>query len=228
MKLNTIKQSLIIVFLCLFISCETEEDNTLIITGFAKYIESKSIAKNIPLKLTIYNSDSRQIGSPGKEVLTDKKLTDKEGYYAFSFDRSLLPANIYYKLSLETDTIVITGGVQITPGCRPVDYAGSRISERIITKDLNIDYPTYFKVMFIKSDHSTTDRVRLMYNEFCGLFESTLLQPDTSIVEKVHLFSFKPTDLKYLILKDNGVTENYQINNFDLLKNDTTKLVINY
>lgn len=225
-KMKIIRLSSIILLIGLTISCDSEEDSQINITGTARYIETDLDAKHIPIKLTIYNLENPFRANTSDVVAIDEVITDNDGKYSFSIDRSILPKDASYILSISTDSLVITG--ELSPGCLPSGIAGGGFSSNnIITRDLKIDFPTFLHITFDKLDHSTADRVRLTQLP-CILLESTLEKPDTTILEKLHFHSAKIVDIQYYTFDAYGVTTEYTIADVQLLKKDTIKIKIEY
>jgi hypothetical protein len=228
MKLLTSKLGLFILLTWIIItSYDSEDENQLSIMGTAHYIETSLVADEIPIKLTIFDLDNPFRANPSNVVYTDEIVTDKEGKYKFSFNRGLLPKNASYMLSITTESLVITG--EITPCFQSGSAGGGFSTSNEIIRDLKIDYPTYLQITLDKLNDMTSDRV-ILSRPSCSLavFESTLDRPDTTILEKMHYYNFKKVDIKYYILNENEETIEYMISDVHLVKNDTTKLTIEY
>ncbi len=230
MKLLNVKLRIIVLLISTAfttISCDNQDESLMSITGTAKYIETNLIANEIPIKLTIFDLDNPFRTEPSNIVFTDEIITDNEGHYKFTFDRSVLPKNASYMLSISTDSLVITG--EITPCFQSGSAGGGFSTSNTITRDLKIDYPTFLQITFDKLNHLTNDRIRLS-RPSCSLvvFESTLENADTTILETMHFYDFKTVNIQYYILKENEEITEYMISDVLLLKNDTTKLTIEY
>lgn len=224
--MKIIKLNSFILLIGLTFSCDNDEESQITINGTARYVETNLEAKLIPIKLTIYNLGNPFRANESNIVATEEVVTDNSGKYNFSINRSHLPKDASYILSIDTDSLVITG--ELSPGCLPLGLAGGGFStSSIITRDLTIDFPTFLQLTFDKLDHSTTDRVRLT-KSLCILLESTLEKPDTVLLEKLHYNSSKIIDIQYNIFDEFGATTQYTITDVHLLKKDTVKMTIEY
>jgi hypothetical protein len=210
-------------------SCDNDEESIVTITGTVKYLETNLELQALPIRLSIYDMDKpidRQ--NPGSNrVFKENGVTNNDGVYIFSLNRSLIPPNAIYGLTIEVDSLLIAN--EITPCFLPASVRGSFSTNSVIIRDILIDYPTYLHITFDKLNHSTNDRVRFL-QPHCSLtlFETTLDRPDTTILETLYFQYFKKVDVKYYILKENEEEIEFVISDVPLVKNDTTKLTIEY
>ncbi len=175
--------------------------------------------------LTIHSVGDPFDADSGNMVSAYRRTADKEGHFIFSFDRSILPENASYILSIDSDILLITG--ELTPGCLPSGIAAGGFSAgNTIVRDLKIDFPAFLEITFDKVDHLTDDRVRLILGPRV-LYESTLEEPDTTILARL-LFHAATVDIQYSTFDGNGTNGDYSIADILLLKNDTVKLMIDY
>ncbi len=210
-------------------SCDSDVDELITITGTVRYLETNATAKLLPIKLSIYDLDKPfDRSNPNKNrVLTDEVNTNNDGTYTFVINRSSLPNNTSYSLTVDVDSLLVAN--EITP-CFGQSFAGGDIStNNKIVRDILVDYPTYLQLTVDKVDHSTNDRVRF-YRPSCSLavHEITIENPDTTVLETMPFYYFKKVDIHYFILKENEETIEFKLTDIELIKNDTTKLKIEY
>lgn len=118
---------------------------------------------------------------------------------------------------------------EITPCFRQSSAGGYISTNNKIVKDVLVDYATYLQLTVDKIDHSTSDRVRF-YRPSCSLavHETTIEKTDTTILETIQFYYFKKVDIHYFILKENEEIIEFKITDIELIKNDTSKLKIEY
>lgn len=222
---------IIFTFSLLPLSCSDDEDNLVLITGEVSYVSDNERAKNVPLKLTIYNEDIPfDRSNPNNNIVQIIKLrSDNEGLYSQEINLTLFPNNLTYSIFADTSTLVNMTENYIPSFCSsipPLIPEDRRVNSGRIFKNILVDHSTFFQISFQKNDHNSLDKILYCFC-LCGR-ETTIASPDTVFIDKLP-FSYHPKiSLSYDLIRESGDIEEYFIQDIALIKNDTTKIEVNY
>ena len=222
-----------ILFACsaLLLSCSDNETNLASITGEVEFVSDNQLAKNVPLKLTIYNSDIPFDRSKpnNNTVRTISLRSDDNGLYSQEINLTSLPKNLTYQILPDTVTLISASKDYWPALCSsspPIFTEDRTLYSGRNTKKILVDYTTFFQITFDKAEHNSLDKIIYF---FCLVGrETTAEKPDTTFLD-ILPFSFHPKiSINYNLIRESGEIEEYSIQDIVLTKNDTTKITVNY
>ncbi len=213
-------------------SCSDNEDNLVLITGEVLYISDNQPVKNVPLKLIIYNKDIPfDRSNPNNNIVQTIVLrSDNDGLYTQEIDLAVLPKNLSYSIFTDTTTLInltkdympslCSSMPPITPEDRTL-YPGRRIHKKIL-----VDYSSFFQIAFYKIEHNSMDKILYCFC-FCGR-ETTAEKPDTIFMDVLPFSFHTKISISYDLIRESGEIETHSIQDIALIKNDTTRIFVNY
>lgn len=196
-------------------------------SGKVAFRENGALAADVPLELLIIDKDVPfdRSNPLNRIVLVLSNETDLNGNYLFTVSKSELPKNAAYVLKLTTNSLLQVNKMAVFP-CMAGDVIYGDVNASQIINLVTVDHPTYFQVSFDKIDHTSTDKVEL---SICFIpYETSMEVPDTTITRRLPFSYFKKFDLYYTIIKETGEFQTNQIHDIVLVKNDTTKILVEY
>jgi len=198
-----------------------EDDSNVTFNGTVSYRETNLVAPNVPLQLVIFDLDM-SIRNP---AFTVAGQTNSDGTYLFSLAKRDLPRNVAYRIRTGTDSLLLFPRDNLVVPCvAGIINMGSVAIPGVMSYQW-VDPSTYFQITFQKISPGT-DRVKF---DFCRIVHETGPgTPNITVTNKLPFYYFKKIDLKYQIVKESGEMLDYRINAIQLIKNDTTKIVVEY
>ncbi len=222
---------MIFAFSVLLLSCSDNEDNLALITGEVEFISDNQLAKNVPLKLIIYDKDIPfDRSNPNNNIVHTVTLrSDNDGLYRYEINLTSLPKNLTYQIFTDTTTLISISKAYLPEFCSsipPIIPEDRTLYPGRIYKKVFVDHTTFFQITFKKVDHASMDRIIYI---LCSVGRNTTAEnPDTTFLD-ILPFSFHPKiAVNYNLIRESGEIEENLIQDITLTKNDTTKITVNY
>jgi hypothetical protein len=222
-----------VLFACsvMLLTCSDNEDNLALITGEVEFISDNQLAKNVPLKLTIYDSDiPHDRSKPNNNIVQIISLkSDDNGLYSQEINLTSLPKNLTYQIIPDTVALISASKDYWPALCSsspPIFTEDRTLYPGRNNKKILVDFTTFFQIAFDKVDHNSLDKIMYCFC-LCGR-ETTIEKPDTTFLD-ILPFSFHPKiSISYDLIRESGEIEENSIQDIVLTKNDTTKITVNY
>jgi hypothetical protein len=215
----------------LLLSCSDNEDTLALITGEVEFISDNQLAKNVPLKLTIYDTDIPiDRSKPNNNIVQTISLrSDDDGHYSQEIELASLPKNLAYQIRPDTISLISASKDYWPALCSsspPIFTEDRTLYPGHNNKKILVDYTTFFQITFDKVEHNSMNRIIYF---FCpGGRETTTEKPDMTFLD-ILPFSFHPKiSISYDLIRESGEIETNFIQDIVLIKNDTTKIIVNY
>lgn len=215
----------------LLLSCSDNEDTLALITGEVEFISDNQLAKNVPLKLTIYDADIPfDRSKPNNNIVQTISLrTDNNGHYSQEINLTSLAKNLTFQIIPDTVTLISASKDYWPALCSnspPIFTEDRTLYPGRNNKKILVDFTTFFQITFDKIDHNSLDKIMYCFC-ICGR-ETTAEKPDTTFLDILPISFHPKISISYDLIRESGEIEENSIQDIVLTKNDTTRITVTY